>query len=97
MRNVKIEIPPGFSSSDIKALQKELRMSQPVFAGIFGYSADAVKAWEEGSKTPNPAVRRLLQMLAANKSLVNQFVITGVTRTRSSVALKHPIAAESGI
>ena len=71
---VKIEDPPEYSSSDIKDIRNNLHMSQPVFAGIFGYSADAVKAWEQGSKTPNPAARRLLQLLIANKRLVDQFV-----------------------
>ncbi len=77
INDVKIEDPPEYSKSEIKEIRKELHMSQPVFAGIFGYSADAVKAWEQGSKSPNPAVRRLLQLLVANKGLVNQFVKAG--------------------
>jgi putative transcriptional regulator len=74
--DVKIENPPEYSSAEIKHIRKELHMSQPVFAGIFGYSADAVKAWEQGSKAPNPAARRLLQLLVANKGLIDQFVMT---------------------
>lgn len=71
---VEIAPPPEFSSSEINEIRKELHMSQPVFAGIFGYSADAVKAWEQGNKTPNAAARRLLQFLLVRRELVNQIM-----------------------
>ena len=76
VNDVVIEPPPEYSSAKIKEIRKELHMSQPVFAGIFGYSAGAVKAWEQGRKTPNAAVRRLLQFLVVHKDLVDQIIKT---------------------
>jgi DNA-binding transcriptional regulator YiaG len=51
--DVKIDPPPEFSKTKIKQIRKNLNLSQPVFAGIMGFSPGAIKSWEQG-KTPPP-------------------------------------------
>lgn len=59
------EEPPVWSKEEIARLRRDkLQVSQPIFASYLGVSPGALKAWEQGSKKPSGAARRLLQVVA---------------------------------
>lgn len=70
LRETKIEAlsaPPEMSANDVtKIRSKNLHMSQGAFAKLLGVSVRVVQSWEQGSKKPSGAARRLLQVAAKN-------------------------------
>ena len=60
VRTVLVSGPPVVAAADVKAGRESLRVSQSVFARFLGVSAQTVKAWEQGTRVPTGAVRRLL-------------------------------------
>ena len=65
--------PPKLSKTQIKQIrEKELNLSQPVFALYLGVSPAAVKAWEQGLKQPSGSARRLMQILRAEPQLITR-------------------------
>jgi putative transcriptional regulator len=59
-RTVRVSGPPDVDAAEAKAAREALRVSQPVFAHFLGVSTQMVKAWEQGTRVPAGAVRRLL-------------------------------------
>ena len=60
VRTVRVSGPPAVAAADVKAGRESLRVSQSVFARFLGVSAQTVKAWEQGTRKPVGAARRLL-------------------------------------
>jgi len=52
--------PPVVADDDVIAAREALGVSQSVFAKILGASVQSVRAWEQGTKSPSGAVRRLI-------------------------------------
>lgn len=50
-------------ASEIRAIRKKTRMSQPVFAALIGVSASAVVQWEGGARKPGGPAARLLDII----------------------------------
>lgn len=50
-------------SIDVGAIRQKLRMSQEAFAQRFGFSAAAVRDWEQGRRQPERAARVLLLVI----------------------------------
>lgn len=48
---------------DVRAIRKRLGLSQVAFAARFGFSAGAVRDWEQSRKTPDPSTRVLLKVI----------------------------------
>jgi len=48
----------------IKAIREQVRVSQAVFAAYLNTSASTVRAWEQGSKSPNGTSLKLLNLVA---------------------------------
>jgi putative transcriptional regulator len=48
---------------DVKMIRSRLGLSQPVFASHFGFSAGAVRDWEQGRKRPEACARVLLTVI----------------------------------
>ena len=68
--------PPVLSKTKIKRIrEKVLGMSQPVFAKLLGVSPSAVKAWEQGLKTPSGSARRLLQMIERRPDIIKEMSV----------------------
>lgn len=44
----------------VKAVREKVGVSQPVFAALLGVSPQTIKAWEQGTKRPTGAARRML-------------------------------------
>lgn len=54
---------PALSARKIKALRKELHVSQPVFAALLNTSTSTVQKWEIGAKTPGGPSLKLLHLI----------------------------------
>ena len=63
---VAVPPPPAVGPADVTAARKAVGVGQSVFAELLGASLAAVRAWEEGTKTPPPMARRLLAEVAAD-------------------------------
>lgn len=55
---------------DVKAIRKQLGMTQAQFAGTFGFTLHAVRNWEQGKRTPEGAARVLLLVIAREPAAV---------------------------
>ncbi|MBF0366174.1 MAG: helix-turn-helix domain-containing protein [Oligoflexia bacterium] len=55
--------PPSFTKEVVRKIRKSIDLTQSAFANVVGVTASAVKNWEQGSKRPSSAARRVLQML----------------------------------
>jgi putative transcriptional regulator len=52
--------PPELSADDVKAARAATGLSQTAFARFLGVSAQLVRSWEQGTRRPVGAARRLL-------------------------------------
>ncbi len=57
-----LRVPP-LSAQQIKALRKELHVSQAVFATILNTSVSTVQKWEVGEKKPSGPSLKLLNII----------------------------------
>jgi putative transcriptional regulator len=55
---------------DVRAIRKNLRMSQEAFALHFGFSAARVRDWEQGRSSPDTAVRAYLRVIEEKPKMV---------------------------
>lgn len=64
VRKVKLDLRPHpLSADEVKAIRKQLRVSQGVFAEFLGVSASTVQDWEQGIYPPSgPACRIIGEM-----------------------------------
>jgi putative transcriptional regulator len=61
-----VMIPPDpapFKSADLVELRKRYQITQQVLAEFLNVSDKAVESWEQGTRKPNGAALRLLQLL----------------------------------
>lgn len=61
-REAHTQPPAAYDAERVKKLRRQLRLSQPVFAGALNVSAATVQAWERGVRTPEGPSRRLLEV-----------------------------------
>lgn len=54
--------PPAFSSRKIRQLRQQFGMSQAIFARVLAVSPVTLQKWEQGTKSPSPQSRRLLEI-----------------------------------
>ncbi len=57
-----VERAPRYQAEDIRAIRKRLGLSQELFAETLNVSLSAVRAWEQGQRSPDGAARRLLEL-----------------------------------
>ncbi len=62
---------------DVRAIRTGLGLSQDAFAMRFGFSAAAVRDWEQGRRQPEQAARTLLLVIAHNPSAVEDALQSG--------------------
>ncbi len=55
---------------EIKAIRKELKMTQETFAQSFCFSPSNIKQWETGKRNPDASARALLRVIAHNPQAV---------------------------
>ena len=58
-------LPPvkSYSAEDVRRIRHTAHVSQAVFAHILGVGPVTVQKWEQGTKKPGGASRRLLQLV----------------------------------
>jgi putative transcriptional regulator len=82
-RQATVAAAPKATSRQILRLRERFALSQPVFAQALNVSADTVRAWEQGKRSPDGAALRLLEVAERNPEVIEQLVQpTKATRTR---------------
>ena len=57
---------------DVRAIRDRIGLSQTGFARRFGFSASAVREWEQGRRQPEAAARVLLLVIASRPEVVDE-------------------------
>ena len=91
-QSAEIAPAPAYQSDRIVALRENLRLSQPVFAAALNVSPETVKKWEQGTREPDGAALRLLELAEEHP----QWIIDRVNANKSSRATKTIKASFSG-
>jgi putative transcriptional regulator len=65
----RIHVP---SEIDVKALRRNLRLSQSEFAQRYGFTAARVRDWEQGRSKPDGAVRAYLMVIVREPRAVER-------------------------
>lgn len=60
VRTFRLPDPSEYDAKAVRNTREKLHASQQLFAKLIGASPALVKAWEQGSRRPNPMARRLL-------------------------------------
>ena len=63
-------VPPA--SVDVRVIRESLRLSQSEFAARFGFTAGAVRQWEQGRRQPQGPARVLLTIIAREPGAVSR-------------------------
>jgi len=58
--------PHTYKPSDVKAVRKQLRASQAVFAKYLGVARKTVSQWEQGVSPPKPIACRFMDEISGN-------------------------------
>lgn len=61
---------------DVKAIRKQVKMSQAEFARAFGISKRALQEWEQGGRHPDSAARAYLMVIAKEPAVVRRALAT---------------------
>lgn len=70
--------PPIYTGRDVQRLRARFGASQTVFSAMLGVSPSAVRAWEQGRKSPSPLARRLLQLVEQDPAgLASRVLLAG--------------------
>ena len=59
-----------FAPVDVKAIRRQLRMSQAEFSRMIGVSVATLQNWEQGRRRPEGPARALLKVAAVNPEAV---------------------------
>lgn len=57
---------------DVKAIRRQVRMSQAEFARVYGISKRALQEWEQGGRQPDSAARAYLTVIAKEPTVVRR-------------------------
>jgi putative transcriptional regulator len=67
---------------DVKAIRRELKLSQAQFAARFGFSVRTVQQWEQKRTVPDRPARILLRVIEQSPDVVERALETGHRRPR---------------
>jgi putative transcriptional regulator len=67
-------VPPA--KVDVRAVRERLHLSQSEFAARFGFTAAAVRQWEQGRRQPHGPARVLLTIIAREPKAVRRALET---------------------
>jgi putative transcriptional regulator len=81
VRTVELKLEtPLYSGKDVESVRSILGLSQALFAQFLGVSLHAVRAWENGGKTPSGVVRRFLDEICVHpdywKDRLRQLIVS---------------------
>jgi putative transcriptional regulator len=57
---------------DVKAIRKQVKMSQAQFSRAYGISKRALQEWEQGGRQPDSAARAYLTVIAKEPTVVRR-------------------------
>ena len=57
---------------DVKAIRKQVKMSQAQFSRAYGISKRALQEWEQGGRQPDSAARAYLTVIAKEPAVVRR-------------------------
>src|SRR5580692_7294333 len=57
---------------DVKAIRKQVKMSQAEFARVYDISKRALQEWEQGGRQPDSAARAYLAVIAKEPAVVRR-------------------------
>jgi putative transcriptional regulator len=60
---------------DVRAIRKDLGLSQREFAMQFGFTAEAVRNWEQGRRRPEGPARILLKVIQNDPEAVKRALV----------------------
>lgn len=63
-------VPPA--KVDVRTIREKLRLSQSEFAARFGFTAAAVRQWEQGRRQPHGPARVLLTIIEREPGAVRR-------------------------
>lgn len=63
-------IHPAPGAPDVRAVRAATGLTREAFAARFGLKVGAVRDWEQGLRTPDPAARVLLKVIATEPDAV---------------------------
>ena len=78
---------------DLKSIRTAQGLSQTVFASRYGFTAGAVRDWEQGRRQPERAARILLTIIEREPDVVNRAIAPKVT---GGLVAGKPKSAEHG-
>jgi|HubBroStandDraft_6_1064221.scaffolds.fasta_scaffold201669_3 DNA-binding transcriptional regulator YiaG len=78
---------PKVTPKRVRTLRDQLGLSQPLFAEALNVSRATVQGWEQGTKHPSGAARRLLEIVAENPDLLRRRVQERHAKTRVSASI----------
>ena len=67
----RVHIP---AKVDIKEIRAGMGLSQAGFAARFGLSLHTLRNWEQGKRTPDPAARAYLKVIAKAPQVVTEIL-----------------------
>ncbi len=70
---VKVEPLVCFDRAEIKAIRRDVKMTQAVFANFLGVSPKTVEAWEAGMNKPSGPASRVLSMLKKDPTIPEKY------------------------
>lgn len=73
---------PVYSARRVANLRDKLNLSQPVFAAALNVSSETVKKWEQGTREPDGAALRLLELVEKHPEWIVGAVRENPPKTR---------------
>src|SRR5258707_5375428 len=62
---------------DVKAIRKQVKMSQAEFSRAYGISKRALQEWEQGGRQPDSAARAYLTVIAKEPAVIRRALASG--------------------
>ena len=87
-RCAEIAPAPAYTATRIVALRERLRLSQPVFAAALNVSAMTMKKWEQGTREPDGAALRLLELVEEHPRWIIERMSGSARRDTPATAAK---------
>ena len=75
------EQPKEYQAEDIKRLRKKLNCSQGLLAAYLNVSLNTIQAWEQGTRKPNHATLRLIEIIDRGPRFLASLIGTENKRT----------------
>lgn len=89
--NAVTPFPSAYNSERIASLRHRLNLSQPVFAAALNVSPETVKKWEQGTRVPDGATVRLLELAEQHP----EWVLKGLARVRDDTSSSNKIVKKA--